>query len=148
LTVDERAIKRKPKEARARIPLLRPVRHRADLYEAEAERGKALSRHAVLIKACGETDGILKRDSETLKLAEGRTPEMLCRQFARCACAEREIQRLQCQFVSRFGLKPEKERAQDRAIEHQGLTARLSRTSAVKKSSEPKFSGTTSLSIS
>src|SRR5437667_11998081 len=69
-TVDQRAILRKTKDARLRIPALPFVCDRADFDESKTERCKFANVSSVLIKTGRKSDRISKLEAESLELAE------------------------------------------------------------------------------
>src|SRR2546429_9474790 len=73
--VNQRAVKRKSKESRARIAGLRSSRERADFDEAETERGEMFCRRPGLIESCCQSDGIRERQSKAAQLSEWRAFE-------------------------------------------------------------------------
>jgi len=73
--IDERALFGITEKPRSRIARLRPRRHRADLDEAEAERGEERHHQRVLVEAGGDADRRRKRQAEELRRARWRAAE-------------------------------------------------------------------------
>ena len=69
-TIDQRAIFRKTKDARLRIPALPFVCDRADFDETKTERCKFANVTSILIKSCCKSDRISKLETESFELAE------------------------------------------------------------------------------
>ena len=79
--VDESPIGCEPKEARARVAVLRQRRDRSDLDEAEAEAEHRVGRLRILVETRGKTDGIGELESERTHreprvARHGRRPRM------------------------------------------------------------------------
>jgi hypothetical protein len=88
--VNESVVERKTKKARAGIARLRNACDCPNFYKTKTERRQAFRCRPILIKACCDAYGILERQSETLKLSEGRTVEMAGRNLSSPTRAERE----------------------------------------------------------
>jgi hypothetical protein len=68
--IDERLIFRQSEQPRAHIAGLLVISDSSGLNEAKAQCGQSLERDAVLVKAGGQTNRILKRQPESLDLTK------------------------------------------------------------------------------
>jgi hypothetical protein len=115
--IDHGLALRQAEHARLRVAGLRPGRDRADLDEAEAERGQRVDVRRVLVEPGGEPDRIREVDAEYAR-RQGLRP---ARQQRVQAGAISQFDRAQAGTVRGFGVQREQEGAGEGIKGHGGI---------------------------